>query len=387
MSLKDEIESAISAQSAAFVEISHQISDHPELGMQETRAVQLLTGALEQQPGVRVEREMSGIPTAFRASAGSGELVFTLCAEYDALPGVGHGCGHNLIAATSYGAFTALAPFADQLGITVQLMGTPAEETAGGKVMLLDRGAFDSTHAALMLHPGPKNYGSMVPLASTDLTVTFSGAAAHASYSPHLGRNALDALTVMMTSVGLARQQFEPGQQVHGVPVSDFGAANVIPGSAESSWMVRANTLESMHRGIEVVERCARAGALAANCSVEISVNPLAYSQLEADADLLEFYQRGAAEHGQAGPLFEPKGGSTDMGNVSLAHPSIHPMLQLGAGDMGIHTREFAEAARGPAGDAFVKLGATLLAQVITEAALDPTVRARLLLRERNIQR
>src|SRR5699024_4525777 len=129
---------------------------------------------------------------------------------------------------------------------------------------------------------------------------------------PHLGRNALDALTVMLTSVGLARQQLEPDQQIHGVPVSDFGAANVIPASAESSWMVRADTLESMYRGIEVVERCARAGALAANCSVDISVNPLAYSQLEADADLLEFYQRGAAAHGQQGPLFEPKGGSTD---------------------------------------------------------------------------
>ncbi|MHA3683023.1 M20 family metallopeptidase [Leucobacter sp. HY1908] len=386
MSLKAEVEHTITAQRSEFVEISHQLADHPELGMEEVGAANLLATSLEQQQGVSVQRALAGVPTALRATAGSGDLVITLCAEYDALPGIGHGCGHNLIAATAYGAFTALAPLADRLGITVQLVGTPGEENAGGKIMLLERGAFAGTHAALMLHPGPRNYGSMTPLASTDISVSFTGAPAHASYAPHLGRNALDALTVMMTAVGLARQQLEPWQQIHGVPVSPFGTANVIPAAAESSWMVRAATLESMHRAVSTLERCARAGAIAANCEFEFSVNPVAYAELEADADLLEFYQRSATTAGVAGPLFEPRGGSTDMGNLSLHVPAIHPMLQLGDGSAGIHTREFAQAARGSAGDDFVVAGATLLSHVVIDAAQHPDVRARLLRQDRNTQ-
>lgn len=385
MSLKEELDTSLSALLPSFVAISHKISDNPEVGMLEFASAAYLADQAELVPGARVQRGIAGLDTAFLATAGDGDLVITFCAEYDALPGVGHGCGHNLIAATSFGAFATLAPHARELGITVQLIGTPGEENAGGKVMLLDAGAFDSTHVSLMIHPGPENFGSMQPLASTDIAVEFTGAGAHASYAPHLGRNALDALTVMLTSVGLARQQLEPGQQIHGVPVSDFGAANVIPERSTSSWMVRALDLDSMHRTVTTLERCARAGAIAADCELSFSVNPIAYSHLEADVDLLAAYQRSAAAAGVAGGDFEPAGGSTDMGNVSLACAAIHPMLRLGDTPPGIHTAEFAAAARGEAGDSYIPVAIRLLIDVAVEAAKNPALRARLTRGERRV--
>lgn len=377
-----DLDTIVSAHSDDILRLSHAIADDPELGMSEHRAAARLATDLD-RPGVRIERDLGGIDTAFRASAGSGPLRISLCAEYDALPEIGHGCGHNLIAAASYGAFLALAESAESLGLTVELVGTPGEENAGGKVLLADAGIFADTHAALMLHPGPHNFGSMSPLACTDLTVTFTGAAAHASYAPHLGRNALDALTVMLTAVGLARQQLEPGQQIHGVPASPFGAANVIPDASVSNWMVRAHDLDDLRRAVAVVERCARAGAVAADCEVQIEVNPIAYAHLEPDADLLAAYQRHAEHVGARGDDFEPRGGSTDMGNVSLAVPAIHPMLRLGDGALPIHTRTFAEAARSESGDALALTGARLLARVAAEAATTPELRARLLRGER----
>ncbi|MEB4613800.1 amidohydrolase [Leucobacter sp. M11] len=378
--LREQAARTVAAHAEDLLALSHRISQHPELGLQETQASRWLTDAAAQVPGARATLGVGGLETAFLAQAGTGELVLTVCAEYDALPEVGHGCGHNVIATAGLGAFLALAPLADQLGATIRLIGTPAEENEGGKITLLDAGVFDGTHAALMVHPGPSDEVSMNPFASGGISARFLGREAHASLTPHRGINALDALTVTLTAIGLARQQLEPGQQIHGSIAERGGAPNVIPGSSAAVWMVRATSMESLDRVTEVVTRCIRAGALAAGCTVEIEAERDGrYANMRIDADLTEAYRRNATALGRSPLAVGANGGSTDMGNVSQRFPSIHPMIGLGDAGLTLHTADFAARAAGPAGDAAVLDGATLLAQTAIDLATDRKIRSRLL--------
>lgn len=363
-----------------LLEVSHSIAANPELSMNEYQAVAVLCEAVHELTGIVAEREVGGLETAFQATAGSGPLQLTICAEYDALPEIGHGCGHNIIAAAALGAFAALAPHADDLGLTLRLLGTPAEESGGGKVQLLDAGAFDGVHVAMMVHPSPEDALSINPYASNAVHVTYTGKAAHASVAPHEGVNALDALTVALTAVGLARQQLRPGQQIHGSLREGGGAPNVIPASASATWMVRGSSLESLAQVTEVVERCARAGALAAGCEVHIRKKTRGcYSNMRLDHELLDLYRQNAHAIGREPAPVPELGGSTDMGNVSLVVPSIHPMIGLQAPELTMHTAGFAAAAVSPAGDAAVIDGATLLAHTAIDLATKQNVRARLL--------
>ncbi|AMB60550.1 hypothetical protein AWU67_13555 [Microterricola viridarii] len=354
------------------------IHAHPELGLEEHAAARALVAAVAEL-GFDAELGLGSLPTAVRAEAGSGELVITLCAEYDALPEIGHGCGHNVIAGAAFGAFAALAPLADELGVTVRLLGTPAEENAGGKVTMLNEGAFDGTHAALMVHPAGEDVPWMDPLASGILMVEFTGREAHASAMPWMGANALDAMTIMLTAIGLARQQLEPYQQIHGVIDHAGSAPNVIPGSASGRWMVRAADKDSLQRVVDVVRRCAEAGALAAAVTVSITEGPFRYENLTPDAELTAAYIENLARVGRTAAAPWPKAGSTDMGNISQRFPSIHPMLGLGEPGVVIHTPALAALAGSAAGDAAVLDGAILLAATAIDAALTPQLRARLL--------
>jgi amidohydrolase len=378
--LQERAGQAVRSRSGELLAMSHRIAEHPELGLQESRASRWLADAAAELPGAAVRCGAGGLPTAFLAEAGSGELVLTLCAEYDALPEVGHGCGHNVIAAAGLGAFIALAPLADELDATIRLVGTPAEENEGGKITLLDAGVFDGTHVAMMVHPGPVDEVSMNPYASGVISAKFIGREAHASLAPYQGVNALDALTVALTAIGLARQQLEPGQQIHGSIAERGGAPNVIPGSSAAVWMVRATSMESLDRVTEVVLRCIRAGALAAGCEVDIDAEREGrYANLRIDAELTEAYRRNAEALGRAPRPVGGYGGSTDMGNVSQRFPSIHPMIGLGDAELTLHTAEFAERASGAAGDAAVIDGAMLLARTAIDCAVEPSLRARLL--------
>src|SRR5262245_5018630 len=199
-----------------LVDLSHRIHGHPELGMEEEQACAWLSDALS-DAGFAVERGIGGLDTAFSARSGPGPFRVVVCAEYDALPGIGHACGHNLIAAMSVGAGLGLAAVAEEIGVEVTVLGTPAEESHGGKILLLDRGAFAGAHAAMMVHPTPFDVVELPMIAVEQLDVRFTGKEAHASAFPELGVNAADAMVVAQTAIGLLRQHLRVTDRVHGI--------------------------------------------------------------------------------------------------------------------------------------------------------------------------
>src|ERR1700753_92995 len=217
----DRVDETVRRRSTDLVEVSHAIHAQPELAFAEHRSC-AKTQTLVAERGFEITEAAGGLDTAFRADFGSGPLTVGVCAEYDALPGIGHACGHNIIAASAVGAALALADVADELGLTVSLVGTPAEEFGGGKVLLLDAGVFDDLSIAVMMHPGPVDIAAAPTLTLSAGRVPYRGKEAHASAAPFLGVNAADAVTVAQVAIGLLRQQLAPGQQVHGI-VSDRG--------------------------------------------------------------------------------------------------------------------------------------------------------------------
>lgn len=376
---KQQIADRIREIAPELIEFSHWISDHPEIGLEEYESSVKVAETVRDLVGTACQVGYGSLPTAVLAEVGSGELVVALCAEYDALAEVGHACGHNIIASTSVGAFAALVPLVDELGITLRLIGTPAEENEGGKITLLREGAFDGVHAAFMLHPGPVDLYSMVPLACTNVWATFTGRESHASNAPEKGVNALDAATLTLTAIGLARQQMKAGQQIHGVITEGGGAPNVIPGTTKLSWNVRGLTIADMWDTAEILKRCIEGAAHATGCTAEITMDEKAYAAIRQYEPLLDFYAANAEALGRTVSRDLPVGGSTDMGNVSQLIPSIHPKLGLGDDTLKLHTREFQAAARGPAGDAAVIDGAIILAQTIADAAGTAAVREQLI--------
>jgi amidohydrolase len=362
-----------------LVALSHRIHAHPELGFEEERACawlcELLDGA-----GLQVERGVGQLPTAFAARAGSGPLHVVVCAEYDALPAVGHACGHNLIAAMAAGAGLALARVADDVGLEVTVLGTPAEEGGGGKILLLQRGAFDGAHAAMMVHPSPYEQAEMPIIAVTQFQVAYTGKEAHASAYPFLGVNAADALVVAQTAIGLLRQQLRRGDRVHGIVTRGGDAPNIIPAHTTATWMVRAETLDQLEEVRAKVVRCFEAGALATGTSLSLAEDHEPYAEMRHDHELSALYQRNAEALGRS---FVDRGdrgaGSTDMGNVSLALPSIHPTIGIDALPAVNHQPEFAARCATPAADRAVVDGAVAMAWTAIDAATDPALRDRLL--------
>ena len=362
-----------------LVALSHRIHAHPELGFQEERACawlcELLAGA-----GLEVARGVGGLPTAFAARAGTGPLRVVVCAEYDALPGVGHACGHNVIAAMAAGAGLALAAVADDLGLEVTVLGTPAEEGGGGKILLLRQGAFAGAHAAMMVHPSPYEMAEMPIIAVTQLRVAYTGKEAHASAYPHLGVNAADALVVAQTAIGLLRQHLRSADRVHGIVTAGGDAPNVVPAHTTGTWMVRAATLEQLGEVQAKVKRCFEAGALATGSSLEIAEDHEPYAEMHHDHELAAVYRRNAEALGRSFDELPDRGaGSTDMGNVSLALPSIHPTIGIDALPAVNHQPEFTARCVAPAADRAVVDGAVAMAWTAIDAAGDERLRARLL--------
>jgi amidohydrolase len=362
-----------------LVALSHRIHAHPELGYEEERACAWLCELLE-GAGLEVERGVGELPTAFAARAGSGPLHLVVCAEYDALPEVGHACGHNVIAAMAAGAGLALARVADDAGLRVTVLGTPAEEGGGGKILLLQRGAFDGAHAAMMVHPSPYEQAEMPIIAVTQFQVAYTGKEAHASAYPHLGVNAADALVVAQTAIGLLRQQLRPGDRVHGIVTRGGGAPNVIPAHTTATWMVRAQTLDQLEEVSTKVVRCFEAGALATGTTLALSEDHEPYSEMRHDHELSALYRRNAEALGRSFIERSDRGaGSTDMGNVSLALPSIHPTIGIDALPAVNHQPEFTARCATPAADRAVVDGAVAMAWTAIDAAADQALRERLL--------
>jgi amidohydrolase len=329
-----------------LIELSHRIHAHPELGFEEEKSSVWLCEALT-EAGFDVQKGICGLPTAFRARAGSGPVHVGICAEYDALPGIGHACGHNIIAASAVGAALAAAKVADEIGLTVSVIGTPAEEigNAGGKILLLERGAFEGLDAAMMVHPAPHDMLCAKMIAASMFDVHCTGKESHASAFPELGINAADALTVAQTAIGLLRQHIRASDRIHGIVTHGGDAPNVVPAHTSARYIVRSETLEQLTELREKVYRCFQAGALATGAKLEIKGGDKPYAEVRHDARLAELYRRNSQALGRPFPDLGEAGkratGSTDMGNVSLAIPSIHPMIGIGSLPAVNHQPEF----------------------------------------------
>ena len=285
------VTSRIAADTTKLLKLSRRIHANPEVAWDEHQAAAWV-GATMDDAGFAVEAPYLGLSTALKATTGSGPLHVVLCAEYDALPGLGHACGHNIIASSSVGAALALGALADDLGLTVTLLGTPAEEGGGGKNVLLERGAFDSVHLALMAHPGPVDVALARPYAVSHLDVAYDGKAAHAAAYPEDGVNAADAFTVAQVAIGLLRQQLPSGTRVHGLVTRGGEAPNAIPQRSEGRWYVRGDSTPVMERARERVVRCFEAGALATGCEIHIEESTVPHAEFRTDAAVLDLYVR-----------------------------------------------------------------------------------------------
>jgi len=380
--LAARLTAAVQRDGDRLLALAHDIHASPELAFAEHRSaarVADLAGA----EGFEVECGVGGLDTAFTATYGSGDLVVGLCAEYDALPEVGHACGHNIIAAASTGAALALRDVADQLGITVKLIGTPAEESGGGKVLLLERGVFDDVAMAMMVHPSPEETCASPSLAIADLQVHYTGKESHAAVAPHLGRNAADALTVAQVALGLLRQHLEKRQMLHGIVTHGGAAANIVPAATSAMYYLRAGDVASLRRLQERAEACFQAGALATGCCCVVErVSPV-YTELAPDEWLAATYRSVITGLGRS-PLSPERernrqAGSTDMGNVTHVLPAIHPTIAIDCGDAVNHQPEFAAACVSPSADRAVCDGALALALTGLAAATDDAQRDRLI--------
>jgi amidohydrolase len=352
--------------------LSHALHADPEIRWQEHRSAELLAGALEGF-GFTVERGAGGLETSFVATVGSGSRKIAFMAEYDALEGLGHACGHNIISAAAVGAGAALAPLADALGATVQVIGTPAEEGGGGKIHLIDAGIFDDVEIAMMVHPGPTDSVYARPFAVAHCDVAFEGFATHAAAYPSLGRNAADAFTIAQVAIGLLRQQLPSSVRVHGIVREAGMAPNAIPGSARGSWYVRASSLKELETTFQKVRRCFEAGALATGCELAMVETSPRYSEFRNDEPLLRAFAANAAARGLDLDLTEERAGgmntaSTDMGNVSQRLRAIHPYLSIDSLPAVNHQAAFADASVMPRADRTVIDGAVLLAQTAVDA-------------------
>jgi len=376
------VEDTVQRLRGDLIELSHSIHAEPELAFDEHRSC-AKTQALVAERGFAITAQPGGLDTAFRADFGSGSLAIGICAEYDALPGIGHACGHNIIAASAVGTALALADVADELDLTVVLIGTPAEEAGGGKVLLLEAGTFDDLAATVMLHAGPLDIARARSLALSQVAVGYVGREAHAAVAPYLGLNAADAITVAQVAIGLLRQQLAPGQMVHGIVTNGGQATNVIPARTEMEFTMRANDSESL-RGLEGrMSDCFLAGAVATGCDHEVRETEPSYLELTPDQWLADVFRAEMVRVGRSPVGAEIEAafplGSTDMGNVTHVMPGIHPIVGIDAGGASVHQPGFATAAGGPSADKAVIEGAIMLARTVVSLAETPSERDRVL--------
>ena len=373
---------AYAARREAVHEVARAIHADPETAFEEHRAHDRCADLLE-PAGFTLERGIAELPTAFRATIGTGSLVAALCVEYDALPGVGHGCGHNLIAGASLGAALAVAEQVAELDLTLQVIGTPAEEHGGGKQLLIDRGIFDGVHLALMSHPTPHT-GTYDVLGSTSQAVgrwraTFTGRGAHAAANPTEGINANDAAVVAQVAAGLLRQRIKDGQRLALVP-QQSGVTNIVPETAVIDFECRALTMEEFEVLRQQLVACLEGAALATGTALEITTTEPVYEPLVQDEVL------GAAWNAAMDQLGRPLAGSlgvmaasTDMGNVSQRVPALHPFVGITDAGGALHTREFAAHAASEEGYRLMDDCAVAMAGVIGQVATTASSRSAIL--------
>ena len=370
--VKQQVCRRVDELASRLVGLSHRLHRHPELSLREERSSAMLAD-FSVDHGLRVRHPAFGLPTAFHASSGDRGRSVVVCCEYDALPGLGHACGHNIVAAAGLGAVAALVPWARRGLGTVVALGTPGEENGGGKIVLLDRGAFAGASAVLLAHPGAHDTVDARFRAASSLRVAFRGVASHAAMAPERGRNALDAAVLTLHALSPLRSGPGWGAQVTTVIRSGGEAANVVPDRTEIDVLVRAETAAGLAALRDAVRRAADAGALATGCRTAVVTAGATYLELRSDPWLSG---RCASNMGRLGREVVPQGdravmtaGSTDLGNVSHQVATAHPKLAVSAHPQ--HSRAFARDAVSPAGDRAVVDGAKVLAMTVVDVWMD----------------
>ena len=371
MSHKQSAEHAFTNVESELRAISRWLYENPETAYQEFESSKKLADYLATK-GFVVSHPAYGLETAFEATVGTGGPRVVICCEYDALPEVGQACGHNIIAAAALGAGISLAGIADDLGIRVTVLGTPAEEGGGGKVALIDAGAFEDATASMMIHPGPENTLDPSFQARESFTVEYFGKDSHAAFAPHLGINALDGFVQAYMNVSTLRQQILPDDRIHCIINHGGDASNIIASYTKSSWGVRSATNERLQELVPKVMACFEAAAMATGCRLEITPNDYPYLNMVNNPVMTGLFAGNSIALGRMMPTEDEQGaagGSSDMGNVSQVLPSIHPMIGIESGEAVNHQKEFADATIAPSGEQGLRDGALGMAYTIIDMA------------------
>lgn len=373
--IKREIAEFVSAHSERFCAVAEELYRNPETGLNEVRSAALLADFLERE-GFAVERGVAGLPTAFRAQWGSGGPVIALIAEMDALPVMGHACGHNVIAAAAMGAAAALRHVLPPDAARIVVLGTPAEETGVGKVEMIRHGVFDGVEFAMMVHPSSRRYVIKHYLGLAKLRFTFFGKPAHAAAYPEDGINALDGVIQTFNAISALRQQLRQDVRVHGIITEGGIAPNIIPERAAAHFYVRADDLPELERVKGRVIACAEGAATATGCRLDVEADPRVLAPLKVNRAFSALYSDQLAWLGlqESATAADKNKGSSDIGNVSQIVPTIHPHVPIGEG-IQIHSEEFARATVSEKGKAAVAEGAMALALTTVELILRPEIR------------
>lgn len=371
MSFKERAQESLDNVQEELIEISQWLYDNPEIGYEEYDSSARLAGYLGDN-GFDVTYPAHGLDTAFEANAGSSGPRVVICCEYDGLPEIGQACGHNIIATSAVGAGIALAGLADELGIRVTVLGTPAEEGGGGKVDLIEAGAFEDAAASMMIHPFPYDELDKSFQARASFIVEFFGKEAHAATAPWVGVNALDAFVQAYMNVATLRQQILTTDRVHCIINHGGDANNVIPKYTKSTWGVRSADADRLDALVDQVRACWEAASAATGCRVEVTPVGHPYADIIKSEPMLELFAANSASLGRPLPTEAENGatgGSTDMGNVSQVVPSIHPMLAIETNGAVNHQLEFAAATVTESGERAMRDGALAMAHTVIDMA------------------
>jgi amidohydrolase len=347
-----------------LLEVSRFLHAHPELAFEEIQAAEFLTRTIEAH-GFSVERGVAGLPTAFTATYASGKgPTIAFLAEYDALPEIGHACGHNLIATGSVGAVLALKTLVGEVPGRILLVGCPAEEKGGGKIPLVESGLFRRVDAAMLFHPSNRTEMVKKALGMRDVQVEFFGRSSHAAATPHLGINALDAVILAFNNINALRQHVRPDARIHGIITHGGKAPNIIPDHAAALFYVRALDRGYLDELYEKVVGCFGAAASATGASYHVKRAGHDYHPQKINYALAQLFQQNLEALGgevDQGPEDENLG-STDVGNVSQVVPTIQPTIAICGPKVSCHMPEFAVASASPDGEEGMLLAARALA-------------------------
>lgn len=382
--LKQQVCDRVDAIADRLIDASHRIHANPELNFEEHHAHALLTDLVDElgaDVGLRAERHAWGLETAFDSAIGpAGAPTVAVLCEYDALPGLGHACGHNIIATAGLGAGLAAAIVAESVGGRLRLMGTPAEEGGGGKIHMARQGAFDGIDAAMMVHPADADLIRMDCLAIHTVDVEYHGLSAHAAAAPWEGRNALDAAVLGYMNLAAMRQHIRPDERIHGIITNGGAKPNIVPSEAASQWYVRAGSVERLQALKHRVHAALEGAASACGCTMNPTWDDIQYADMIDNGPMVGSYVANSARTGRT--VADPRAtgravmGSTDMGNISYLVPSIHPMIQVAPSGVPIHSVEFARYAAAAEGDRAVVDGAKAMAMTVVDLWTSAELRA-----------